>query len=144
MQSAGTAQTGRVQGGIGAGQVFRQTQKMQVGPVIEQRGARGDADGDGELLGETAQGLRQQQFTPAPIMGNRRKVPHAEGERREAEHHQPQMPATQAVARMVSSPNQSQRGPSSSVYSRQPRNKAIVGIIEPPRKPCNARNTIML
>ena len=37
----------------------------------------------------------------------------------------PLMPAIQAVVRIVSSPNQSQRGPSSSVYSRQPRKIAI-------------------
>ncbi len=37
----------------------------------------------------------------------------------------PATAATQPVRRMVPSPNQSQRGPSSSVYSRQPRNTAI-------------------
>ncbi|MNR19881.1 hypothetical protein D3C85_1366960 [compost metagenome] len=37
----------------------------------------------------------------------------------------PARPEIQAVARMTLSPNQSQRGPSSSVYSRQPRNTAI-------------------
>ena len=36
----------------------------------------------------------------------------------------PAIPEIQAVARIVSSPNQSQRGPSSRVYSRQPRNTA--------------------
>ena len=34
----------------------------------------------GELLGEAAQRLRDQQFAPAPVMGDRRKVPHAEAE----------------------------------------------------------------
>ena len=37
----------------------------------------------------------------------------------------PAMAEIQAVARIVSSPNQSHRGPSSMVYSRQPRKIAI-------------------
>ena len=42
----------------------------------------------------------------------------------------PAMAEIQAVVRMVSSPNQSHLGPSSSVYSRQPRNTAISAIPE--------------
>ena len=93
---------------------------MQVGPVVQDRGAGRDADRaaevahqveqargelqalgreraeperdrrrDRELLREAAQRLGQQQLAPAPVVGDRREEPHAEGEAGKAEHHQP-------------------------------------------------------
>src|SRR5262249_32053118 len=42
-----------------------------------------------ELLRESAECLWQQQLAAAPVMRDRREIPHAQREARQAEHHQP-------------------------------------------------------